>query len=144
MKATTLFKTAAVLFFLFAIGHTVAVFGFKPPTQEASAVRESMNTVHFEFGGRIFSYGGFYRGFGISITVSLLLDSFLAWFLSKMAKRGSHDFMPIAWALLIQQIIGFGLAWIYFGIPALVFSALACLLIAAATLVAHKETSSQA
>ena len=47
---------------------------------------DAMNTVHFEVGGRSFTYGGFYRGFGLSCTVSMILSAFLSWHLGELAR----------------------------------------------------------
>jgi len=48
MTATLLYRIAAVLFLLFAIGHTVGFLTFKPPNPEAIAVRDSMENVRFQ------------------------------------------------------------------------------------------------
>src|ERR1700732_1915462 len=62
MKATVLFRITAVLFVIFAAGHTFGFLTFKPPTEAAVAVHNSLNNVYFKSDGKIFSYGGFYRG----------------------------------------------------------------------------------
>src|SRR5258707_402848 len=111
MKATVLFRITAVLFVLFALGHTFGFLSFKPPTQEGQAVRDAMNNVHFEVKGKIFSYGGFYRGFGLSATASMLFESFLAWYLGSMAKRGSREVAVVGWAFFLWQLFGVVLAW---------------------------------
>ncbi len=61
MSATLLYRIAAFLFILFALGHTYGFLSLRAPSIEARAVFDAMNTVHFEVGGRSFSYGGFYR-----------------------------------------------------------------------------------
>ena len=87
MNATVLYRIAAVVFVLFAAGHTVGFLKFKPPTAEGLAVRDAMNTVQFQVGGKPFSYAGFYKGFGLSITVQLLFSAFLAWHLGALAVK---------------------------------------------------------
>lgn len=136
MKATILFRITAVFFVIFAIGHTLGFLSFKAPTQEGIAVFESMNTVHFEVGHKIFSYGGWYRGFGLSATAAMLFEAFLAWYLGSMAKRGSRETKPLGWAFFVWQLPGVVLAWIYFGIPPMVLSILVTALIGTATLLA--------
>ena len=87
MNATVLYRIACVLLILFAAGHTVGFLNFNPPTAEARAVRDSMNSVHFQVRGASFSYGGFYIGFGLYVTAYLLFSAFLAWHLGALAKN---------------------------------------------------------
>jgi hypothetical protein len=139
MKATILFRIAAVMFILFAIGHTFGFLTFKPPTQEAMAVRDAMNNVHFEAQGKIFSYGGFYQGFGLSATASMLFEAFLVWYLGTMARRNSTEVIAIGWAFFMQQLFGLVLSWFYFGIPPMVLSSVVAILIGTATWLASSK-----
>jgi hypothetical protein len=141
MKATILFRITAVLFVLFALGHTVGFLTFKAPTEQARTVYESMNSVHFEADGKIFSYGGWYRGFGLSATASMVFEAFVAWFLGSLAKRRSGDVTVLGWAFFVWQLPGVAMAWIYFGIPPMVLSALVTILIAVATWMASKQNA---
>jgi len=143
MKATILFRITAVLFLLFAAGHTFGFLSFKPPTQEAQAVLESMNNVHFSAEGKIFSYGGWYRGFGLSATAGMIFEAFLAWYLGSMAKRGSREVKTIGWALFIWQLPGLVLAWIYFGIEPMILSALVTVMIGVATALANGKAATE-
>jgi hypothetical protein len=144
MKAAILFRITAVMFLLFAAGHTFGFLSFRPQTQEAQAVLESMNNVHFTAEGKIFSYGGWYRGFGLSATASLLFEAFLAWYLGGMAKHGTREVKAIGWALFVWQLPGIVLAWIYFGIEPMVLSALVTVLIGIATVLAMAKTGTVA
>jgi len=133
MKSAILFRIAAVFFVLFAVGHTLGFLSFKPPTPEALAVRNAMDSVHFEAEGKIFSYGGFYRGFGLSATASMLFQAFLAWYLGSMARRNSREVVAIGWTFFLLQISGLVMSWIYFGIAPMILSALVAALIGVAT-----------
>ena len=143
MKAAILFRITAVLFLLFAAGHTFGFLSFKAPTQEAQAVYESMNNVHFTEEGKIFSYGGWYRGFGLSATAGMIFEAFLAWYLGRMARRGAPEVKTLGWALFIWQLPGLVLAWIYFGIEPMILSALVTVLIAIATILAKEKTATE-
>jgi hypothetical protein len=99
MKAAVLFKIASVLLLLFAAGHTFGFLSFKPPSVESRAVYESMNNVHFQVRGSSFSYGGFYRGFGLSITVNMLFLAFLFWYLGALASSNPKVSATLGWAL---------------------------------------------
>ena len=74
MKAIWLYRTAAVLLILFAAGHTFGFLNFKAPTAEGVAVFDAMNHVRFTARGATYSYGDFYRGFGLYISVYLLFS----------------------------------------------------------------------
>jgi hypothetical protein len=139
MKATVLFRITAILFLLFALGHTVGFLSFKPPTEQGIAVRDAMNNVHFMAEGKIFSYGGWYRGFGLSATASMLFEAVLAWRLGSMARHGSRDVAALGWAFFVWQIPGLVLAWIYFGVIPMVLSVMVSILIAVATWLATRR-----
>ena len=51
MNATILYRIAAVLLILFAVGHTLGFLSFKPASAEGQAVRDAMNSVRFDFNG---------------------------------------------------------------------------------------------
>ena len=90
MKATVLYKIASVLLILFAAGHTFGFLSFNPPSAEGRAVYDSMNNVHFKVKGSIFSYGGFYRGFGLSINreyAFLCVSGLVSWRFSWQESR---------------------------------------------------------
>ena len=57
-----------------------------------------------------------------------------------MARRGSADAQPIAWALLTVQIIGLGLSWKYFSIEPAVLSALIALCLALGAIATRRHT----
>ncbi len=124
MSARALYRIAAVLFLLFALGHTFGFLSFKPPTAEALAVRDAMNTVHFEVGGTSFSYGGFYLGFGWYVTVYLIFSALLAWHLGDMTVAYPRAIGRLGWIFFAIQIASLALSWMYFSIAPAIFSAL--------------------
>jgi hypothetical protein len=102
-----------------------------------------MNSVHFEADGKIFSYGGWYRGFGLSATASMLFEAFLAWYLGSMAKKGLPEVKALGWAFFLWQLPGVALAWIYYGPPPMVLSLLVAALIAVATSQAKAKAATE-
>ncbi len=129
MNATLLYRIASVMLVLFSLGHTIGFLKLKAPTQEALAVREAMDNVHFEIRGASFSFGGFYVGFGLYITAYLLFSAFLAWHLGGLAAREPQAIGALGWAFLAVQLAGLVLSCIYFSAVPAAFSALlaACL-----------------
>jgi len=141
MKATILFRITAFVFHLFAAGHTFGFLSFKPPTPEGLAVIHAMDSVQFVAQGKAFTYGGWYRGFGLTATVSMLFESFLAWQLGAMARRGSSEVTVLGWGFFVWQLPGLVLSLIYFGVAPMVLSALVAVLIAAATWLSPKPAA---
>ena len=138
MSATILFRIASVVFLLFALGHTFGFLSFKPPTADGLAVQKAMSDVLFKVGGSNFSYGGFYRGFGLSCTVSMLFLAILCWQLGALAAVHPRAIAGVAWSLFGVQVVGVALSVKYFGLPPAIFStALTALLGWAAFLLTH-------
>jgi len=118
MRPAALYRIGAVLLVLFAVLHTIGFLKFKPPTAEGLAVRDAMTNVRFEVQGSSFSYGGFYRGFGLFVTAYLLFPAFLAWYLA------GQPVPAVGWGLCAVQVASFALSWMYFSIAPASFSAL--------------------
>ena len=138
MSATTLFRIASVVFLLFALGHTFGFLTFKPPTTEGLEVKKAMYDVEFKVGGSSLSYGGFYRGFGLSCTISILFSAILCWQLGALAVVYPRAIAGVAWSLFGAQVVGVVLSVKYFGLPPAIFSvALTALLGWAAFLLTH-------
>lgn len=123
MRATILFRIASVVFLLFAFGHTFGFLNFKPPTVEGVAVKKAMSDVVFKVGGSDLTYGGFYRGFGLSCTVSMLFLAILCWQLGAIAAVHPRAIASVAWSLFSVQVVGVVLSVKYFGLPPAIFSA---------------------
>jgi len=133
MKPVLWFRIAAGLMLLFAIGHTIGFLTFQPPSVEGQNVWKAMNAVHFSVGSSSFSYGDFYKGFGLFITAFQLFAVWLAWSLGSMARRGAPGVRMIAWGMSILQLVSLALSLRYFSAGPAVLSGLtaASLIIAA-------------
>lgn len=141
MKAVWLYRTASIIFVLFAAGHTYGFLSFRPASAEGRAVWEAMNNVQFQEGGASFTYGRFYTGFGLSATVFLLFSAFLTWYVGKLARDNPQAIGPLGWALFVLQFVSIGLNWKYFSIvPATFAAVLAAILGSAAWLVGAART----
>ena len=129
MAATWLYRVAAVVFVLFAAGHTYGFLSFRPSSVEGRAVYESMNTVRFVEEGRSYTYGHFYRVFGLSATVSMLFWAFLCWHLGQLARTNPAAIGALGWTFFAVQVAGAVLSFLYLGPPPMVFSLLVALLV---------------
>ena len=123
MKATWLYRIAAILLLLFAAGHTIGFLKFVPPTPEGQAVMNAMNTVQLQ-PGAAYTYGGFYKGFGLFVTIYFLFAAFVAWHLGELARKLPASVGSLPWIFFVLQLAGLAVNWKYFPPPPLVFSAL--------------------
>jgi hypothetical protein len=130
MNAIVLYRIAAVLLLLFAVGHTFGFLAFKPPTPEGLAVHNAMNDVKFEFKGASYSYGGLYRGFGLTVTAYLLFSAVLAWHLSVIAGSSPKSIGMLAWAFAGVQLACLVLSLLYFFLVPALFSGVVVIVLA--------------
>ncbi|GAA0724332.1 LIC_13387 family protein [Dokdonella soli] len=138
MNATLLYRIAAVLLVLFTLGHTIGFLHFVAPTPEARAVHDAMYGVTFLAQGSTRTYGAFYEGFGLNVSVYLVFSVFLAWHLGQLARTRPEAIGWLGWAFCTTQIAGLVLAWIYFFIVPVIFSALVALCLGAAAWLVRK------
>jgi hypothetical protein len=138
MTATLLYRIAAVVFVLFAVGHTYGFLSLRPASAEGRAVYDSMNNVRFEVGGRSFTYGAFYRGFGLSCTASMILSAFLCWHLGNLARTHPAAIGGLGWVFFAVQVVAVVLSYLYFGPPPMVLSTLVAAMVGVAALLAGR------
>jgi hypothetical protein len=144
VSTKSLYRASAVLFVVFAVAHTVGFLTFTPPSQDGVSVRDAMERVQFTVAGSTFSYGAFYRGFGLSATVSMLFEAFLAWQLGWIAQLAPSAAVSVTWALCAVQVAGFALSYLYFSVPPAILSlGLAVLLAVAARRCRHPSSKVQ-
>lgn len=123
MRASLCFRIAAVVNLLFALGHTAGFLSFSPKSADGQAAIRAMAVVFSEDGTR-YSYEGFYKGFGLSCTLAMLLIAALSWWLGGLAKATPRATIVPGVALIAYQIGGLVLALLFFPLPAVVFSAI--------------------
>ena len=137
MKPTLLYRIAAVLYVLLAAAHTVGFQRFVPPTAEGVAVRNAMNDVHFALHGSSFSYGGFYTGFGLSVSLYMLFAAFLAWHLGTLARRDPSAIGALGIAFCAMQVAQFAICVVYFFTAPIVFEGVIAIVLALAAWRVH-------
>lgn len=127
--ATRLYRVGAIVFVLFALGHTYGFLSLRPPSDQARGVYVAMNAVQFAVHGRSYTYGGFYRGLGLSCTAAMILQVFFCWHLGNLARSNPAAIGILGWAFFAVQMSGVVLSYLYFGPPAMAFSALAAVIL---------------
>lgn len=120
MRNVTLVRTASILTFLYAAGHTAGMPWTPVRTETAQPVIDAMREVRFMTMGASRSYWDFYQGFGLAISALLLFQAILLWQIAPLSGKDVPGVRPIiaaqAVAFLVNLVI---IARYIFFIPAL-------------------------
>jgi hypothetical protein len=115
VKYLSPYRIATYLLVLFFVGHTgggmLSQKSLGPPSD---AVFASMKAVHFTFNGADCTWYGFWFGFGLVVSVFLLLSAIVAWQLDKVAPAQWSAVSVIAWAFCAAHLVNAALSWKYF------------------------------
>ncbi len=132
MKASLFYRIAAVLILLFDIGHTIGFLQHDPEWKVDSLIG-SMKSIRFDIQGFSRSYWDFFVGFGLFVTVFLLLSAVVAWQLGGLETETLRRVRGIGWSLAICFVLLTFLSFKYFFILPLIFSIViaVCLMVAA-------------
>ncbi|HEX3144819.1 MAG TPA: hypothetical protein VHQ64_12675, partial [Pyrinomonadaceae bacterium] len=132
LKASLFYRIAAVLILLFDIGHTVGFLQHDPEWKVDSLIG-SMKSIHFDVQGFSRSYWDFFVGFGLFVTVFLLLAAVIAWQLGRLDAETQSRVRGIGWSLALCFVALTFLSFRYFFVLPLIFSIViaVCLILAA-------------
>jgi len=106
MKATALYRVAAVLLFVAALGNTYGVVRFWQ-------VAGSMNAVRFPVGHSGFSYAQVVLGSWVFCSLCVLFGAYLAWHLGGLARTTPQAIGALGWVLFAYQLVGVYISWIF-------------------------------
>jgi hypothetical protein len=135
MKASVFYRVAAVLLLLFAIGHTLGFRQVDPKWAGVDALIGSMRSMHFDVQGFSRTYGDFYVGFGLFVTVFLIFAAAVAWQMAGLPAESLAGMRGIGWTLaLCFAAITVLSGRYFFSIPIVFSSVITICLIAAAWL----------
>ena len=121
MKASWLYRISSILLVLFAIGHTVGFLQVDPKWGVDTLV-QSMKSIHFNISGSERTYWDFFVGFGLFVTVLMLLASLIAWQFGSLPPETLAAMRFSAWGFAACFAAVAYLSWRYFFIIPLVFS----------------------
>jgi hypothetical protein len=144
MKTSTLLRIAAVLMFLYFVGHT---FGAPWTPGEAPAdiaVVNAMKSDHFPVIGTSRSYWDFYFGFGLVISVMQLLQAVVLWQLGSLARTDAARLRPIIAAFFLSLVVNAILGWMYFFAIPIVMALLIAICLLLAFVSARRTTATAA
>ena len=131
MKASRLYRIAAVLLVLFAVGHT---FGFRQsdPTWGVDTLVGSMRSIRFDVGGFSRTYWDFFVAAGFSVGVFYLFAAVLAWQLGSLPAETLASLRTTVWALAACFAAITVVSWMYLFVIPVVFSTLITVCLTAA------------
>jgi hypothetical protein len=122
MKPSTLLRVASIITLVLFAGHSSG-FPWTPDRSAASAsLIGQMKSLHFGVMGFSRSYWDFYVGFGLTISVLLLLVAVMLWQLASDAKTELRRTTPFIGLLLAAFTAITILDWVYFFTAPLVLS----------------------
>jgi hypothetical protein len=142
MNARNLYRACAIVFVLFAAGHTIGFLTFRPKTAEALAVYDGMRDVHFAFGSTSATWAGLYTGFGLFVTACMLFFACLAWQIGGWSATNPSAARQGGYTLLAVQLANVLICLIYFGAAQVVFNAAVTGLVALALFVSRSRRAS--
>ena len=138
MRASVLFRVAAVLLVLFAIGHTVG-FRQSDPEWGVASLIDSMRSIRFDAQGFNRTYWDFFSAFGFFFSVFLLFAAVLAWQLARLPAEIVGHMRGTAWTLAICFAATTALSWRYAFTTPIIFSALITVCLISAALLSSKK-----
>lgn len=132
MKASLLYRIAAVLLLLFAVAHTLG-FRESDPGWGVDALLASMQSIHFDVQGSSRSYWDLFLAAGFSVGVFYLFAAVLAWQLGGLSGDTLAGLRGTAWAFALCFAGVTVVSWCYLFIVPVVFSIVitGCLTVAA-------------
>lgn len=125
-RAGTWLRVLAVVLGVFALGHTVGTAAPKVTRGMREAVVVSaMQGYRFPVMGFDRTYWDFYRGFALTISVTMFAMAAVAWQLAAVSRRAPTEALPMAVTLLVGCVGILLVSLKFFFAPPIVFSVMA-------------------
>ncbi len=140
MKPSILYRIAAILLLLFAVGHTLG-FRQTQPQWGVDSLIAAMRSIHFDAQGFNRTYWDFYTGFGLFVSVFMVFAAVLCWQMGGLPAETLLQLRGPAWTLVLCFVAVTILSWRYFFIVPVVFSVVITLVLAAAAYSSGKYLS---
>ena len=142
MKASLLYRVAAVLLLLFAVGHTLG-FRQSDPTWGVDALLGSMQSIHFDLQGFRRTYWDLFVAAGLSVGVLYLFAAVLAWQLGGLPTDTLAGMRITVWALALSFAAITVVSWAYLFTLPIVLSLIITLCLAAAAWLSARPNRSR-
>jgi hypothetical protein len=130
MRPPTSLRIASILTLVHCVLHTIGGV-LAPPSHGAEevAVLETMSAHRFEFMGSMRSYADFMLGYGLFVTIVLLVNAVLFWQLAALARTRPDGLRPVVALFALGFVAIAIISWRFFFIAPVVTELLiaACL-----------------
>jgi hypothetical protein len=143
MKAFHFLRIAAVLTLLYCAGHTSGMPWTPYTDAEAASVLDTMKSHSFAEQGFQGTYWDLYMGFGLVISLYLLLQGVVLWQLGSLAKTEARRVRPIVVSFLLAFVINVALSWKYFFVVPVVLAGLTAICLAIALVLTARPQAAQ-
>lgn len=100
MKASGIYRTAAVLLLLFAAGHTFS-FSLVDPKWGLDAMLRDMHSIRFSLGRIERTYWDFYLAGGYTVSIFFLFSAALAWQLGSVRPEVLGELRLLTWGFAL-------------------------------------------
>jgi hypothetical protein len=138
MRASMLYRIAAVLLLLFAAGHTLG-FRQSDPAWGVDSLLASMRSIHFDVQGFNRSYWDLFEAAGFSVGVFYLFAAILAWQLGGLPAASLALMRGTAWAFALCFAAITVVSWRYLFILPIAFSIVITICLAVAAWLSTKQ-----
>jgi hypothetical protein len=139
MKARVLYRIAALLLLLFAVGHTLG-FSQSDPKWGVDALLGSMRSIHFDVQGSNRTYWDLFVAAGLSVGVFYLFAAILAWQLGRLPAATLALMRGTAWAFALCFAAITVVSWRFLFIIPIAFSIVITSCLTAAAWLSAKQS----
>ena len=140
MKASLLYRIAAVLLLLFAVGHTLG-FRQSDPTWGVDALLSSMRSIQFDMQGFHRTYWDLFVAAGFSVGVFYVFAAILAWQLGGLPPATLALMRGTAWAFALSFAAITVVSWRYLFLIPIAFSIAITACLSAAAWISAKQVA---
>lgn len=144
MIATLYLRAASVLTFLCGAAHTFGAVINKPDAGAMQAAATAMQSSPFDALGHSRTYWDFFTGYGLSISITFLVQAIIFWQLAAIAKTHAYRVRGIVFVFCLGYAGWAVMAWRYFFAPPLIGELLIVLALFAAYLACRKAPATPA
>jgi len=131
MKASLIYRIAAGLLLLFAVGHTLS-FSLVDPSWGLDAMMRDMHSIRFAIGGTERTYWDLFLAAGQIVGIFYLFSAVLAWQLGSLTPETLREMRLVRWAFSLTYVAVTAVSMIHlFPIP-IAFSAVIAFVLALA------------
>ena len=142
-RASFVYRVAAVVLLLFAIGHTFS-FSQTDPSWGLDPTLASMRSIHFSIAGTERTYWDLFMASGLTVGLLYLFSAVLAWRLGTLRPETRRELRVVCWAFALAYAAVTAVSVVYlFPIPSGFSGVVTLLLITGAWESSRQEPAKQ-